>query len=119
MVAEFDWWLLIVGFVAGGGLIWLILARLPRDEADVTADERWAEAGWIAEELATTGRPVDPETAEEVLALHERYLAGPAQVEADQAADEPGEPPPPDGEAGPGGQAGREAGPGEDQRAQA
>ncbi len=76
VIAEFDWWLLIVGFVAGGGLIWLILARLPRTDEDVSLDERWSEAGWIAEELAATGRPIDRETADEVLALHRRYVVG-------------------------------------------
>ena len=30
MVAEFNWWLLIVGVVAGGVLTWLVLADTTR-----------------------------------------------------------------------------------------
>ncbi len=71
---EFDWWLLIVGFVAGAGLLWLILARLPRADADETTAERRAEAAWIAEQLGRSGPAVDVDAAEEVLDLHRRYL---------------------------------------------
>jgi hypothetical protein len=33
MNAEFQWWLLILGMVIGGALVYLVLADLRRDEA--------------------------------------------------------------------------------------
>lgn len=75
MSAEFNWWLLIVGLVAGGALTWLVLADSNRREAEVSEEELAAEAGWIARSL---GEPfLDPELAERVLRAHRRYLGFP------------------------------------------
>jgi hypothetical protein len=75
MNVQFDWWLLIVGFVLGAGLTGLVLAELRRREDDVTAREREAEAAWIASDLTAHGIPADAEAVAEVLRLHRLYLA--------------------------------------------
>lgn len=74
MNAEFDWWLLLVGAVAGAALAWLVLADSVRREQDVADDELPAEAAWIARSLTEAGDPVDAETAERILRAHRRYL---------------------------------------------
>ena len=73
--AEFNWWLLIVGVVAGAALTWLVVADSSRREREVTDRELPAEATWIARSLGHP--PVDPETAERVLRAHRRYLGYP------------------------------------------
>jgi hypothetical protein len=72
---QFDWWLLIVGFVVGAGLTGLVLAELRRREDDLAAREREAEAAWIAIEMTGHGIPADDEAVGEVLRLHRLYLA--------------------------------------------
>src|SRR2546428_194278 len=52
LVAEFQWWLLIVGIVAGGGLVAVVFMEGSRLDWDVAEDERRAEATWISEWLA-------------------------------------------------------------------
>lgn len=75
MSAEFNWWLLIVGIVAGGALTWLVLADSNRRDAEISDEELAAEAAWIARSL---GQPlVDADVAEEVLRAHRRYLGFP------------------------------------------
>ena len=74
MVAEFNWWLLIVGVVAGGVLTWLVLADTTRREREIGDDELLAEAAWITK--AVEGR-VDADAAEDVLRAHRRYLGFP------------------------------------------
>jgi hypothetical protein len=75
MSAEFNWWLLIVGLVAGGALTWLVLADSTRREREIGDEELAAEATWIAR---TIGRPsLNPDLAEEVLKAHRRYLGFP------------------------------------------
>jgi len=73
---QFDWWLLIVGFVIGAGLTGLVLAELRRREDDLTAREREIEAAWIAADMTAHGIPADAEAVSEVLRLHRLYLAG-------------------------------------------
>jgi len=73
---QFDWWLLIVGFVIGAGLTGLVLAELRRREDDLTARERETEAAWIAADMTAHGIPADAEAVSEVLRLHRLYLAG-------------------------------------------
>jgi hypothetical protein len=73
---QFDWWLLIVGFVIGAGLTGLVLAELRRREDDLTARERETEAAWIAADMTAHGIPADGEAVGEVLRLHRLYLAG-------------------------------------------
>lgn len=76
-MAEFQWWLLIVGLVAGGGLVAVVLMDGSRREADVADDERAAEATWIARWLGSEGRPVAREDVELILRAHREYLALP------------------------------------------
>jgi hypothetical protein len=83
--AEFNWWLLIVGLVIGGGLVWLVLLDSRRREDEVSAGERALEAAWLSEALAAEGTTVSPAAAERVLQLHAEYLAGSVPP-----ADEPG-----------------------------
>ena len=85
-MSEFSWWLLILGLVAGAGLVWLVLADSTRREAEVEERELPAEAAWIAESMAEQGRPIDTSDAEEVLRLHRSYLGVPPP---DEPADEP------------------------------
>jgi hypothetical protein len=72
---QFDWWLLIVGFVIGAGLTGLVLAELRRRDDDLTARERDTEAAWIAADMTAHGIPADADAVGEVLRLHRLYLA--------------------------------------------
>jgi hypothetical protein len=76
-MAEFQWWLLLVGLVAGGGLVAVVSMDGKRREVDIEALERRAEAGWIAERLAGGAQWVDGPTVEAVLRLHREYLGLP------------------------------------------
>lgn len=67
-------WLLLLGLALGAVLTWLLLVRLPRDEADVLPDERPAEAAWIADTIERHGGVAPRAFVEEVLDLHEAYL---------------------------------------------
>jgi hypothetical protein len=76
-MAEFQWWLLIVGLVAGGGLVTLVFMDGARRANEIDERVRPAEATWFSERLAAVGRDVDPYTAEAVLWAHKEYLALP------------------------------------------
>lgn len=73
----YAWWLVLVGVGVGLTLMWLTLARLPRDDADVSDDERFEEAVWIAATIEGRGGICPPELAAEVLDLHEAWLTAP------------------------------------------
>lgn len=73
--AEFDWWLLLVGIVAGGALTWLVLADSSRRDEEIGDEELSAEAAWIARSLGQA--TVDAMVAERVLRAHRRYLGFP------------------------------------------
>ena len=73
--AEFNWWLLIVGVVAGAALTWLVVADSTRREREVGERELPAEAAWIARSVDQPG--VDAEAAEAILRAHRRYLGFP------------------------------------------
>jgi hypothetical protein len=73
--AEFNWWLLIVGLVIGGGLVWLVLLDSRRREDEVSDRERSLEAAWLSETLTAEGTALSPAAAERVLQLHAEYLA--------------------------------------------
>jgi len=76
-MAEFQWWLLIVGIVAGAALVAVVFMDGARRDADVTEDERGAEATWIASWLSAEGRSVDRDDADAVLRAHREYLSLP------------------------------------------
>jgi hypothetical protein len=75
MTAEFNWWLLLIGLVVGGGLTWLVLADTRRREQDLEEDELPEEAAWIEARMTEEGQPLPPETIERVVQLHRAYLA--------------------------------------------
>ncbi len=75
MSAEFNWWLLIVGIVAGGALTWLVIADLDRRDEEISDEETAAEAGWVARSLDDPA--LDAALAERVLRAHRRYLGFP------------------------------------------
>ena len=88
MNVQFDWWLILVGFVLGAGLAWLVLAELHRREDDLAAREREVEAEWIAGDMNAHGFPADAEAVAEVLRLHRTYLASIPPSDADLGLDE-------------------------------
>ena len=86
-MGDFNWWLLIIGVVAGGLLTWLVLADSKRQEGEIGEHELPAEAAWIARTLATPA--VDAAIAEDVLRAHRRYLGFPPPdvlIEPDELA---------------------------------
>jgi len=100
-MAEFQWWLLIVGLVAGGGLVYVVTMDGRRREEDLEEPERRAEATWIADRLAPRDGARDSEAVETVLRLHREYLGLPPpdrlivedelDGDPDRAADEIGD----------------------------
>lgn len=72
-MAEFQWWLFLVGLVAGGGLVAVVFLDGSRREQDLDEAELPAEAQWIATRLAERGEPVDVVDAEAVLREHREY----------------------------------------------
>ena len=77
-MAEFQWWLLLVGLVAGGGLVAVVSMDSRRREDDLADAERRAESTWIAERLSAHESALDPDTVESVLRVHREYLSLPA-----------------------------------------
>jgi hypothetical protein len=75
MTAEFNWWLLLLGLVVGGGLTWLVLAETRRQEQDLEDDELTQEAAWLEARMAEEGTPLPADTLERVVQLHRAYLA--------------------------------------------
>lgn len=73
----YAWWLVLVGLGAGVVLTWLSVVRLPRDAADIDADEREAEAALIAATIEARGGVCPAPLALEVLDLHQEYLTSP------------------------------------------
>jgi hypothetical protein len=90
-MAEFQWWLLLVGLVAGGGLVAVVTMDGKRREVDIEALERRAEANWIAERLAGSAEWIDGPVVEAVLRLHREYLGMPPPDEILVEGDEPAE----------------------------
>lgn len=77
LMAEFQWWLLLVGLVAGGGLVAIVSMDGKRREEDLSDLERRAEATWIAERMSGADREMDVRTVESILRVHREYLAMP------------------------------------------
>ncbi len=76
-MAEFQWWLLIVGLVAGGGLVAVVSMDSRRREEDLAELERRAEAAWIADQLARFDPALDEMAVDAVLRAHRDYLSLP------------------------------------------
>jgi hypothetical protein len=74
MISEFNWWLLLLGLVVGGGLTWLVMAETRRREQDLEDQELPEEAEWLEARLAEEGRPLPTETIQRVVELHRAYL---------------------------------------------
>jgi hypothetical protein len=75
MISEFNWWLLLLGLVVGGGLTWLVLSETRRREQDLEDDELPEEAEWLEARLAEEGQPLPLDTIARVVQLHREYLA--------------------------------------------
>ena len=75
MISEFNWWLLLLGLVVGGGLTWLVLSETRRREQDLEGRDLADEAVWLEERLAEEGRRLPPDTIARVVQLHREYLA--------------------------------------------
>ena len=73
-MAEFQWWLLLVGLVAGGGLVAVVSMDSRRRDQDIGELEQRAEATWIADQLSGRDGP-DAPTVEAVLNAHREYLS--------------------------------------------
>jgi len=72
-MAEFQWWLLLVGLVAGGGLVAVVFLDGARRDQDIDETELPAEATWIAARLGGSERRLDPRQVEAVLREHREY----------------------------------------------
>ena len=54
-MAEFNLWLLILGIAAGAAVTWLVIGTIARNDDDVAASERAAEATWIGRTIEEHG----------------------------------------------------------------
>jgi hypothetical protein len=101
----FAWWLLVLGIAIGVAVVWLIMLRLPRSEADLDAEELTREAGWISRTIRAYGGVAPEPLVEEVLELHHEYLKGsvtePLDVGGLHVEDEPEDEASPESEAAP------------------
>ena len=84
-MAEFQWWLLLVGLVAGGGLVAVVFLDGARRDQDLDEAELPAEAQWIAARLAERHEPVDALDVEAVLREHREYRQLPPPDRLDPA----------------------------------
>lgn len=87
MIPGFDWWLLVLGLLLGGGLTWLLGADYRRAEEDLAADERALEAERLAALASGPAAGIGADGVAEILALHRAYIAG-APVDLDALDDE-------------------------------
>lgn len=95
-MAEFDWWLLIVGLVVGAVLAWLVVSDSRRRDEDLDDAERASETVWITARLKPAHPRIDAALVDAVLAEHRDYLAGPPPDPVDPADPQdvtPGDPP--------------------------
>jgi hypothetical protein len=90
LMAEFQWWLLLVGLVAGGGLVAVVSMDGRRRDEDLVELERRAETTWIVDRLAGGAQWLDAPAVDAVLQLHREYLGLPPPDEliVEGAADE-------------------------------
>ncbi len=76
-MAEFQWWLLLVGLVAGGGIVGVVYLDSARRDQDLEDRELPAEAAWIGDRLRAAGHAIRDEAVSQVLLEHRSYLAEP------------------------------------------
>ena len=76
-MAEFQWWLLLLGLVIGGGIVAVVYMDSSRRDQDIADEELPGEALLISERLSARGTRVDLATVEEVLLEHRAYRAAP------------------------------------------
>ena len=76
-MAEFQWWLLLLGLVAGGGIVAVVYMDGARRDQDIDDQELPAEATWISEHLTARGPAIDAGTVERVLLEHRAYRMEP------------------------------------------
>lgn len=77
MIEGWVLWLVIASVAIGALTTWVLVVRLPRDEDEVDAHERKAEAAWIAATIEYHGGVAPQAFVEEVLELHQAYLQSP------------------------------------------
>ncbi len=82
---EFAWWFLVVGIAVGAAIVWLLRGSIAREDADLSARERVAEAAWISRTIESSGGIAPADLVEQVLELHRTYLER-ASAEAIDAA---------------------------------
>ncbi|MGH2407953.1 MAG: hypothetical protein ACRDF7_07755 [Candidatus Limnocylindrales bacterium] len=84
MSDPFVFWLFLALLGVSAAVIWLLTGHVMRQEDDLAADERTAEAGWISTTIDEAGGDVPQAVVEQVLELHRHYLGGAASI-ADEA----------------------------------
>jgi hypothetical protein len=68
-------WAVIAGFTIGAAAVWFAVGRLPRRTDDISPVERANEGAWIRSALGDRGRRLPEGVVEEVLELHDEYVA--------------------------------------------
>src|SRR4029077_15749825 len=76
-MAEFPCGRLLVGLVAGGGLVAVVTMDGRRREDGLADLEREAESNWIAERVHGLDRDIDARTVGSILRIHREYLGLP------------------------------------------
>ena len=67
----------IVGLVAGGLIVWFLLAEHPFESLETPGGPvDSAEASLLAKEMADDGRPINEDTITRLLQLHGAYVDG-------------------------------------------
>ncbi len=82
MIEGWTVWLFLAGVAVGALVTGVILVRLPRREDDVSGAERPAEAAWIGAIIEHNGGIAPVALVDEVLELHQAYLADPRHAQA-------------------------------------
>ena len=88
-MAEFQWWLPLLGLVVGGGIVAVVYLDGARREQDIEDAELPAEATWISERLSERGHGVDAATVERVLLEHRSYRLEPPPDRLDEVVELP------------------------------
>jgi hypothetical protein len=99
MIEGWVLWLAVACIAIGAVATWVLMVRLPRDEAEVAASERASETAWIAATIEHYGGVAPQAFVEEVLELHQAYLQAPTREQTVTAWAAPvvtPETPPPD-----------------------